>query len=184
LLVRGEKRAIVGILSMRDILKFAVELGHGLTETKTIGSIMSSNLVTVDASQFIFESIEMMIKEDTGCVIVLSEGDPKGIFTERDVVKRVAIKDIDPRKTPVKEVMTVGPITMRHSALVGDVLAEMYKNDFRHMPIREDRGELVGIVSMGDVLKYARALDVDEGVRKAWKEVEEFWNSEEHYTPG
>jgi hypothetical protein len=60
----------------------------------------------------------------------------------------------------------------------------MYKGDFRHMPIQGERGNLVGIVSMGDVLKYAKALDVDESVRRAWEEIEEFWNSEEHYTPG
>jgi hypothetical protein len=37
---------------------------------------------------------------------------------------------------------------------------------------------------MGDVLKYAKALDVDEEVQKTWKEIEEFWDSEDYYTPG
>jgi hypothetical protein len=37
---------------------------------------------------------------------------------------------------------------------------------------------------MRDVLKYAKALDVDENVRNTWKEIEEFWESDEHYTPG
>lgn len=184
LLVRGEKREIIGMVSMRDILKLAVELGQGLTETQTIGAIMSSNIITVDGSQSIYETIETMIKQNTGCVIVLMEGEPKGIFSERDVLKRVAIKNIDTRKTPIEEVMTADLVTASHSALIGGVLAEMYKRGFRNMPIQGERGNLVGIVCMGDVLKYAKALDVDEGVRKAWKEIEEFWDSEEHYTPG
>jgi translation initiation factor IF-3 len=56
--------------------------------------------------------------------------------------------------------------------------------DSRNIPVLGDHGELGGIVSMGNVLKYAKALDVDENVRKAWKEIEEHWDSVEHYTPG
>ncbi|MCH8055150.1 MAG: CBS domain-containing protein [Deltaproteobacteria bacterium] len=184
LLVRGEERAIVGIASMRDILKLAVELGQGLTETKTIGSMMSSNLITVDASQSIYKTIETMIKKNVGYIIVLIEGEPKGIFTERDVLKRVVIRNLDTKETPIREVMTAHFVTVAHTALIGEALTEMYQRGFRNMPIREERGQLVGIVSMGDVLKYAKALDVDESVRKSWKEIEEFWDSEEHYTPG
>ena len=182
--VRGKKGPIVGMISMRRILKLAVELGRGLAETQTIGSIMSGDLVTVDASQTIYETIETMIKKDTNAVIVLAGGKPKGIFTERDVLKRVAVGDADPMKTPIRKVMTADFVTMPHSAFIGEVLAEMYQKGFRHVPIRGERGELVGIVSMRDVLKYAKALDVDESVRKAWKEIEEFWDSEEQYTPG
>ena len=184
LLIRGEKGAMVGMVSMRDILKLAVKLGQGLTETQTIGSLMSKNIVTVDASQSIHHTVETMVEENTGCIVVLSGGKPKGIFTERDIVKRVAISDVDTKKTPIQEVMTAPIVIMSHSALVGEVLAEMHRRDFRNMPIRGNKEELAGLVSMGDVLKYARALDIDDSVHKAWKEVEEFWESEEHYTPG
>jgi len=184
MVVFGEKRAMVGLVSMRRILKLAVELGHDPTGTQTIGSMMSTKLVTVDVSQSIYGTIEAMVKKDTHCVIVLSRGEFKGIFTERDVLRRVAIKNIDTRKTPIKKVMTTDPITMAHSALIEEVLAQMYNNDFRNIPVRGDHGELAGIVSMGDVLKYAKALDVDENVRKARKEIEEHWDSVEHYTPG
>lgn len=184
LLIRGEKSVMVGVVSMRDVLKFAVDLGRGLPETQTIGSIMSRELVTVEADQLVDEVIKTMNKEKTDCVIVLSNGSSKGIFTERDLLRRVAVKSIDTRKAVVKDVMTPELVTMAESALVGEVLAEMYKDDFRNMPIRGDREDLVGIVAMGDVLKYAKALDVDENVRKAWKEIEDYWDSDEHYTPG
>ena len=184
LLIRGEKGIMVGMVSMRDILKLAARLGQGLTETQTIGTIMSGNIVTVDALQSIYHTVETMVEENTGCIVVLSGGEPKGIFTERDVVKRVAVRDVETKKVPIQEVMTTPVVSMDHSALVGEVLAEMYRRDFRNMLIRGDKRELAGIVSMGDVLKYARALDIDDSVRRAWKEVEEFWESEEHYTPG
>lgn len=184
LLVGDEKRAIVGMVSMRDILRFAVESGQGLAETQTIGSIISGNLVTVQNSQSIHEAIDLMVKKKIGCVVVLTGTKATGIFTERDVVKRVAIKSLDAMKVSIQDVMTANFTAMPHSALIGEVLAEMYQKGFRNMPISGEKGDLVGIVSLGDVLKYARALDVDEIVRKSWKEVEEFWDSEEHYTPG
>ncbi len=149
-----------------------------------VKEIMSRDVITANASSTTFDVMELMAAKNVGGVIITDNQLPVGIFTERDVLKRVAIKNVDARKTPIGEVMTVNPITAAHSALIGEVLAEMYKNDFRNMPILGDRGDLVGIVSMGDVLKYAKALDVDESVRKAWKEIEEFWDSEEHYTPG
>ena len=184
LLVKEPKGKIVGMVSMRRILKLAVELGQGLKETQSVGSIMSSDPVTADLGQSVHDVIDLMVKKDAGCVVVLSEGKPAGIFTERDVLKRVATRQLDTLKTSVREVMTSPLVTLPHTALIGEVLGKMYQRSFRHMVIMGPRQELAGLVSMRDVLKYAKALDVDERVRNAWKEVEEFWQSEEQYTPG
>lgn len=184
LLIRENKGKIVGMISMRRILKLAVELGKGLPESQIVGDIMSRDLATIEADKSIHEAIEFMIKKDTSSIVVLNRGKPAGIFTERDILKRVATKNIDTKKTSVQSVVTADLVTLPYTALIGKVLEEMYKRNFRHMPIVGDRKELVGIVSMRDVLKYARALDVDERVRSTWKEIEEFWESEEHYTPG
>lgn len=184
MLVRGEKGDMVGLVSMRRIVTLAVKLGEGLPEARTIDSIMSRRVATVDGSRSIYDAIRTMLKKDACCVMVLVDGEPKGIFTSRDVLNRVAIKSIKTKTTPVKKVMTPDPITVPHSALVGEVLSKMSEGDFRHMPIRRDIGDLVGMVTMANVLKYAKALDVDENVRKTWKEIEEFWESAEHYTAG
>ena len=188
LLVSGRQGAIIGMVSMRRILKLVVEIGRGLGESRTIGSIMSSDFVTVDAARSVYDTIALMIKRNACCVIVLSKGKPNGIFTERDVLRRVIIKDIekdiDTKKVRTRQMMTAHLVSMPQSALVGEVLAKMYEGGFRHVPILGNNGELVGIVSMRDVLKYAEALDIDENVRKTWKEVEQFWASEAQYTPG
>ncbi|MGH7844705.1 MAG: CBS domain-containing protein [Candidatus Binatia bacterium] len=175
---------LVGIVSMRRILQLAVEAGRGLAETRTVGSIMSRHVTAVDTAASISDVIALMIKKNTVSAVVLSQGAPVGIFTERDVLTRVAVKDVDGKRTPVANVMTGKLISASDKALVGEVLEKMYRGDFRNMPIRGDKGELVGIVSMADVLKFARALDVDETVRRSWREIEEFWDSEDQYTPG
>ena len=184
LLVRGDKGAIVGIVSMRRILKAALELGEELTETLPVRRIMSRHCHTVDGSRSIHDTIKLMSEQRAGCVAVLSGGEPKGIFTERDVLRRVAVKNIDTRRTPIKKVMTTALVTMPHWTPVGEVLGEMYQKGFRYMPIPGDKGRLVGTVCMRNVFRYAGALDVDTKVRKTWREIEEFWNSVEQYTPG
>jgi CBS domain-containing protein len=184
MLIRGEEGQMVGLLSIRRIFKLAVELGQGVRKTRTIGSIMSGRPYTVDASLSIHDAIKGMIEKDTCGVIVLDKGEPKGIFTSRDILNRVAVKNIDTRKTPVEDVMTANPIIVSHSAPVSEALSKMHDGNFRHMPIRGEKGNIVGMVTMSDVLKYAKVLDVDGTVRRAWKEIKEFWESEEQYTPG
>ena len=184
LLVRGRRGKIVGIVSMRRILNLAVELGQGLSETKTLAEIATPAIVLIDQSATVYETVDLMNTKSVSAVIVTAAGKPSGIFTERDVLKRVATREINVRQTPIKQVMTAPVITMPRSALVGDVLVEMSRRDIRNMPVSGDDGELTGIVSMPEILQYARAFNVDEQVRRTWKEVAEYLDTEDQYTPG
>ncbi|HWO42242.1 MAG TPA: CBS domain-containing protein [Candidatus Eisenbacteria bacterium] len=184
LLVRGRRGKIVGIVSMRRILGLAVELGHGMSDTRTLGSIMSSRVETVDESTTVYDAVGRMVEKGVGAVVVLAADRPAGIFTERDVLKRVAAQPVETRGVSVKQVMTAPLITMAGNDLVRDALAEMYRRDIRNMPVRGEGGELIGLVSMPDILQYASAFDIDEKVRQTWKEVEEYFDSEDQYTPG
>lgn len=184
LLVRGRRGKIIGIVSMRRILNLAVELGQGLKETRTVGDIAAGAIVFVEASASVQEAVQIMEKKNVTAVVVKTDGKPQGIFTERDVLKRVAAKELPAKATPVKQVMTEPIITMPQTALVGDVLAEMYRRDIRNMPVKTDSGDLIGLVSMPEILQYARAFNVDEQVRRSWKEVAELLDTEDQYTPG
>jgi CBS domain-containing protein len=184
LLVREPKGKIVGMVTMRRILELAVELGDRLSDNQKIGGILLKQPVKVETSQTIRQAIDAMIKNDTGCVVVMKGNELKGIFTERDLLKRIAVVERDPDKTRIEEVMTTKLVTLPTSAPVGQVLKEMKNRRFRHMVILDEKGTLVGVISMRDILKFAKALDVDESVRSTWKEIEQFWESDEHYTPG
>lgn len=184
LLVRGRRGKIIGIVSMRRILNLAVELGQGMSETRTLGDIALSSIASVEDSASVQETIALMIKQSSGAVIVTAQGKPVGIFTERDVLKRVAAKDMNLTKIPIEQVMTAPLISMPRSALVGDVLAEMYRRDIRNMPMSGDQGELLGLVAMPEILQYARAFNIDEQVRRSWQEVAQYLDTEDQYTPG
>jgi signal-transduction protein with cAMP-binding, CBS, and nucleotidyltransferase domain len=184
LLVRGRRGKIIGIVSMRRILGLAVELGQGMTETRTLGSLIRGEAWSVDESLPVYETVDLMIQKGVASVVVTADGKPAAIFTERDVLKRVAGRGIDMKKTQVKQVMTSPLITMADTALIGEALTEMYRRDIRNMPVMAAGGELVGIVSMPDILQYAAAFNIDEKVRQTWKEVQEYYDSEDQYTPG
>jgi signal-transduction protein with cAMP-binding, CBS, and nucleotidyltransferase domain len=184
LLVRGRKGKIVGIVSMRRILKIAVELGQGKSETQTLADIATAAATTVESSVTIQETVNLMAEKNLAAVIVTEAGRPVGIFTERDVLKRVAAQGMDLNNNTVKAVMTAPVIIMPSAASVGDALAEMYGKDIRNMPVSGSRGEIIGVLSMPDILQYAQAFDIDEQVRRTWKEVAEVLESEDQYTPG
>ncbi len=184
LLVYGDDKRMVGLVSMRRVLNLVVELGADMRDARTVGDIVSGPIPTVEAHTPVTVVIDRLVRDHLGCVVVLADGSIAGIFTERDVLKRVALEDRDMGQVPVAEVMTAEPLVMPGSAPVQEVLGTMRENGFRHLPVAGDGGDLAGIVSMGDVVQYAKALDIDDAVRKAWKEIEEFWESEENYTPG
>jgi CBS domain-containing protein len=184
LLVRGRRGRIVGIVSMRRILKVAVELGQGKQETQTLGSIATAPATTISSQVTVRETIKLMAEKNLSAVIVTEAGRPAGIFTERDVLKRVAAVGVDLTRTAIHQVMTAPPIIMPGTALVGDALGEMYRRDIRNMPVSGGDGEIMALLSMPDILQYAQAFDFDEQVRRTWKEVEEFLENEDQYTPG
>ena len=184
LLVYGDNRRMAGLVSMRRILNLVVELGANLRDSRTVGEVVAGAVPTVDGATPVTEVIDKMVREQIGCVMVAADGKTAGIFTERDVLTRIALEDRDMGQVPVSEVMTPDPQVTSGSTPVQEVLTRMRDNGFRHMPVAGDGDELAGIVSVADVLQYAKALDIDDVVRKAWKEIEEFWESEENYTPG
>jgi signal-transduction protein with cAMP-binding, CBS, and nucleotidyltransferase domain len=138
----------------------------------------------VNESSSVYETVELMIQKGVASSVITASGKPVGIFTERDVLKRLVAKGVDAKKTQVKQVMTSPLVTMTDTALIGEALTEMYKRDIRNMPVMAQGGELVGILSMPDILQYAAAFNVDERVRQTWKEVQEYYDSEDQYTPG
>lgn len=184
LLVYGDDKRMAGLVSMRRVLNLVVELGADMHDARTVGDIVSAPVPTVEADTPVTVVIDRLVRDHLGSVMVLADGKIAGIFTERDVLKRVALEDRDMGQVPVAEVMTADPLVVPGSAPVQEVLGTMRENGFRHLPVAGDGGDLAGIVSMGDVVQYATALDIDDAVRKAWREIEEFWESEDNYTPG
>ena len=106
-----------------------------------------------EANQTVLEVAQAMVERNIGAVPVLRDGELVGIFSERDLMKRVVVEGHDPRTTTVEQVMTENPLTVGPEEDVETCLHLMRRHGFRHLPVCEGR-QLRGIVSLRDILLH------------------------------
>ena len=107
--------------------------------------------VTANADMTVAAAARLMKAQRVGALLVLSDGQLAGIFTERDALFRVIAEGRNPAKTRVGEVMTANPRTIAPDRPFGHALHLMYEGGFRHVPV-VDNGRPLGVVSARDAL--------------------------------
>ena len=110
--------------------------------------------VSVSPTATVTQAAEEMNRRKVGSVLVMEGRRLVGIFTERDVLWRVVAAGFDPKTTPLSQVMTRDPITVTSDAPIQQVMDVFTGKRFRHMPVVDD-GHLLGLISIGDVLRWA-----------------------------
>jgi CBS domain-containing protein len=95
---------------------------------------------------------EAMVAESTGAIVVLDEGRLVGIISERDIVGRVVAKGLDPMNVSVSEVMTREVRTVTESVSVRRALEMMAQGRFRHLPVVNASGRVMGMLSIRDLV--------------------------------
>ncbi|MGC2448191.1 MAG: CBS domain-containing protein [Candidatus Sulfotelmatobacter sp.] len=110
-----------------------------------------------DLGDSVLQTVCAMVERNIGAVPIVHNGKLVGIFSERDLMRRVVAEGRDSRSTCVAEVMTDDPMTVSTSEDLGNCMALMRRHGFRHLPVCHE-GQLVGIVSLRDILLH----DLDE----------------------
>ena len=110
--------------------------------------------VCVAASTTIAETIDLMCANDFGAVLVTEAGKLAGVFTERDVLKRVVGKIADLGAHPVSEVMTSNPESLQLGDKVIFVMNMMHVGHYRHVPIVDAERRPLHVISIKDVMAY------------------------------
>jgi CBS domain-containing protein len=112
-----------------------------------IRSVMErKKFITVAPDTTVSQAARLMAAKNTGAVLIVESDQLLGIFTERDVVFRVIAPGLEPRNTPLREVMTVNPKFLGPTQSYGHALVIMQENGFRHVPVVE-QGHVIGIIS-------------------------------------
>jgi signal-transduction protein with cAMP-binding, CBS, and nucleotidyltransferase domain len=109
-------------------------------------------LHTVTPATTVRDAIATMVLANVGSLLVREGDATTGIFTERDHLRRVTLRDLDPRTTRVCDVMTSRLIVAPASLTVAEAMALMTRERIRHLPVVE-AGDIVGMVSIGDLVK-------------------------------
>jgi CBS domain-containing protein len=98
------------------------------------------------------ETIRLMLARRVGAAVVEDANRVVGIFTERDVLKKLALSGRDPEKVPVSELMTTPVETVSPQTSPDDALASMLEHHFRHLPVVDSSGRLRGVLSIRNLL--------------------------------
>jgi len=117
-----------------------------------VKDVMVTNLITIEAGATAKKAAELMDKHDIGCLIVVSFGNPIGIVTERDMLRRVLLQKRDLGKTKVGNIMSAPLLTSSPKTNIREAVRLMNERRIKKLPVIED-GQLIGLVSLTDVMR-------------------------------
>lgn len=120
--------------------------------TSYLCDMQRSAAVTVSPDTPIGDGLALMQQRRAEALVVVEEGRVCGMFTDRDVLKRVALGRL-PGTTPIGQVMTADPVVLRETDTIAVALNKMGAGGFRHIPLTRE-GEVVSVVSARDVLRW------------------------------
>ncbi len=106
---------------------------------------------SVRPDEFVIEAVREMARHGVGAMLVMTDGEIKGMFSERDYARKVILADKSSRETRVEEVMSAPVLTIDPRATAEEGLALMTRKRIRHLPVVENGG-LLGLVSIGDLV--------------------------------
>jgi len=123
--------------------------------TDDIRSLGLGPAITVPATATLEEVVRTLQDQHIGCVLVTgADGKLAGIFTERDLLTRVALNALDWSRERVADYMTPEPETLRPDDRIAWALKLMHIGGYRHVPLTDEQGTPVGVVSMKDIVAF------------------------------
>jgi CBS domain-containing protein len=114
-----------------------------------------SQVLTFAPSDTVFAAVQTMSEKNYGAAVIVSDDHrPIGIVTERDFMRRLLNQERDPKQTLLSEIMTTDLKLAREDDDLLDWLRQMSNDRFRHLPVVDEHGALVSIMSQGDFVSY------------------------------
>ena len=123
--------------------------------------VCQRELFSVEEHESVAEVARKMADLHVGAILVFNGIQLRGVFSERDLMKRVVVEHCDPESTPVGSVMTTDIATIEESATLEEAMELMHSNNCRHLPVTQDGG-VVAFLSMRDVMNFELAQATEE----------------------
>lgn len=123
--------------------------------TETISLILNSkdgSVWTIGPDASVYEAVELMASRQIGALLVMVEGELRGILSERDYARKVILQGRSSRQTHVSEIMSSPVITVTPTHTLEDCMKIVTEKRIRHLPVVDD-GRVVGVVSIGDLVR-------------------------------
>ncbi len=118
-----------------------------------VGTVRIDQTCSLPPATPIADAITRMADQSTSCALVMDGQELVGIFTERDFLNRVVAAGIDVQ-SPIAKVMTPSPTTVDDRASVQTAIELMQAGGYRHLPVTDEDGRVLGVLSVRDVVHY------------------------------
>jgi len=135
-----------------------------------VAEVMSRGVDPVDPEATVQVAATQMAELDVGAVMVGTPDSITGILTDRDIILRLVVDGRNSAEVPVKEVMSSTVFSCRADDLVQDAFAEMRERQVRRMPVLNEEGRPIGIVTLSDL---AKAIESPEQMKEHLREIHE-----------
>ena len=123
---------------------------------KTLKQLLAAKtrpLAVVAPTDSVYHALTLMAQHDVGALLVLEGEQLVGIFSERDYARKIILHGKTSKETLVREIMSDKVAYVTPSATIDECMALMTEKHFRHLPVLSDDGAVVGMVSIGDMVK-------------------------------
>ena len=119
------------------------------------------NVLSIEGEATVFDAIKRMVEANVGSLLVFEDRKLAGIVTERDYLRRVALEGRTEKETAVRDIMTAPLVYVTPETSLDECMAVMTERRIRHLPVLGADREVLGVVSIGDLVKYrSRQQDV------------------------
>lgn len=115
------------------------------------------HVLTIGPTASVLQAALIMNEHRIGSLVVVDEGRVVGMFTERDVLQRVVAERLDPEATQVGDVMTTSVVCCSPDTTLDEARGVMRDRRIRHLPVADANGQLVGLISIGDLNAHLQA---------------------------
>jgi CBS domain-containing protein len=122
-----------------------------------IGDYCQKPAATVRSGETVRAAARRMREEGLGSLVVVKDGRPTGILTDRDLVLEILCNRLDPGAVSVDEIASRSLVTIEQEAPVREAARMIRRHAVRRLPVVDDKGQLVGIVAADDLLALAAA---------------------------
>ena len=135
----------------------------------TILKSKGSSVFTTTKDRSLLDIAKLLAQHGIGCIVIVDDDDKiAGIVSERDLIRAIGHAGPEVLEEPVSNFMTKTVITAREADTVDQLMSEMTMHRFRHMPVVE-RGQLLGLVSIGDLVKiHVADAEFESGVMRQY----------------
>ncbi len=121
-----------------------------------VRDIMEKNVVTIDSKKSCLEASKLLEEKDISFLVILEDGVPSGVVTERDFVRKLVLNEKTPSQTPLTEIMSPKFRSVEPTTEIEDAVQKMLNNNIRRLIVLEE-GKLAGVITQTDLTGFLRS---------------------------